>query len=518
MLGLVVAALVVAQPAPALGQPAVHFGADQYKKVNKRLPESMSGPAVRPLGDAVEMVGDHPPDDVYRQLGRSVGMLDMLVEDRAGKTFNDVCTATLIAKNIIITSNHCVDRRRDGGKVIEAVLRLGYLDGHTRPGRLFKVSVSPREKDVQLDAVLLDVTDDVPREYPPMPLFTKSASGGELVFLLHHPHGGPLRLSRAGCRMTKTPRHGSSLHYRCTTAGGTSGALVVSDRSTRIVGLHTDSQPNGERLKFATPIGLIDNKFDAFKGLKPKVSTPENMTRIAAGSLIIGCTRKEDPDCQPTDPAPKKIKRVKAFLIDKYEVSVADYRQCVAEQYCSDEDVDSQFWDGRRQRGSDLCNWKYPERRSHPMNCVSWHQAEDYCGWKNKRLPTNWEWEKAARGADGRIYAWGNRPHVGCLHAVIDDNVTHLPNRTVTDGCGRHSTWPVGSKPEGRTDAGVYNLMGNVREWTNDRFPDQKKKRSVRGGSWRYGPIDARGVHLEGHVPNERDATIGFRCVKDAAD
>ena len=519
MLGLVLSAIVWAQPgpqSPAPAQSAQRFGPDQYKKVNKRLPESMSGAPLPALGVAVEMVGDHEPNDRYRQLGRSVGMLDMLVEDRDGTTFNDVCTATLVAKNVILTSNHCIDR--SDSTVKEAVLRLGYLDAKIRTGRLFNVSIVPREKDVALDAVLLDVVDAVPSEFPPMPLFTKQVGNGQLVFLLHHPYGGPLRLSRAGCRMDKPALHGDRLHYRCTTAGGSSGALVLSDSSSQIVGLHTDGAPNGGRLKFATPIELVDRRFRGFAGRREQAQAPQGMVRIAEGSLVVGCDKASDPDCQPVDQKVKIIPNVKPFYIDEFEVSVADYRRCVADQYCSDAGVGSQFWKGRKQPGDDLCNWNHPNRRGHPMNCVSWQQASDYCSWKDKRLPSNWEWEKTARGSAGRIYPWGNRPHVGCLHAVIDDNVTKVPGGSLTDGCGRASTWPVGSKPDGRTKEGVYNLMGNVREWTQDRYPNQRKKRSVRGGSWRYGAVDARGVHLEGHIPNERDATIGFRCAKSTRD
>jgi hypothetical protein len=107
-----------------------------------------------------------------------------------------------------------------------------------------------------------------------------------------------------------------------------------------------------------------------------------------------------------------------------------------------------------------------PGREDHPINCISWAEASTYCGWAgtvaHKRLPTEAEWEKAARGDDARIYPWGDVPLPSCTHVSM--------NEGPGGGCGNFSSLPVGSKPLGDSPYGVHDMAGGVWEWTADWY------------------------------------------------
>ncbi len=182
-----------------------------------------------------------------------------------------------------------------------------------------------------------------------------------------------------------------------------------------------------------------------------------------------------------------------AFEIDRSEVTVAQYDDCVEEGDCS--------WPAGH--GLD-CNFGRADRLNHPVNCVDWNQAAAYCKWAGKRLPTEQEWEKAARGTDGRPYPWGGE-EPRCELAVIRDGGS---------GCSVHPTWPVCSMTAGNSPYGLCDTAGNVWEWT--ATCDSESKECVRrGGSG--SSISRTSLRTDNRAtdePDEQSPGVGFRCAK----
>ncbi|MEW6755286.1 MAG: SUMF1/EgtB/PvdO family nonheme iron enzyme [Candidatus Latescibacterota bacterium] len=207
------------------------------------------------------------------------------------------------------------------------------------------------------------------------------------------------------------------------------------------------------------------------------------------------------------DERPVHRVEVSTFWIDKYEVTAAQYEACVQAGACAPS--------GR----SAGCNGARSDRADHPANCVTYEQARDLCAWADKRLPTEAEWEKAARGLDGRRFPWGNE----------------YPSRDLLNyGNLVGSTTPVGRYPAGASFYGVHDLGGNVHEWTADYYaadyygqspaqdppgPATGTLRVVRGGSWKVGvPVEALTATVrQAFLPTTSDNTLGLRCARSEA-
>ena len=225
---------------------------------------------------------------------------------------------------------------------------------------------------------------------------------------------------------------------------------------------------------------------------------------ITAGAFLRGSRVSRDE-------RPPGSVYLDAFYVDRREVTVRQYRRCVSAGACTAAGI-----------GQD-CNWIVASRRDHPVNCVDWFQARGYCRWAGKRLPTEAEWEKAARGTDGRKFPWGNAPE-SCSRAVMNQG---------SPGCGALSTWRVGSKsPAGDSPHGVQDMGGNVWEWCQDWYdrqyylsapqrnppgPATGKRRVIRGGSWKnkYNP-SVRSADRGYAPPRYRKHNLGFRCARSA--
>jgi formylglycine-generating enzyme required for sulfatase activity len=203
---------------------------------------------------------------------------------------------------------------------------------------------------------------------------------------------------------------------------------------------------------------------------------------IPAGPFKRGSTRGAD------DERPVRTVTLPAFSIDRTEVTRAMYARCVAHRRCAAPPHDLQ-------QDPDL-----------PMTNVSWNEARAYCSFAGGRLPTEAEWEKAARGTDGREYPWG--ASADCARANWGNFEGEGP--CAAEGPG-HPV-PVGSYPQGASPYGVLDLAGNVWEWVQDRYDLDRDRRVVRGGSCCSYFVEPRAANRNAWDPQHRDGDLGFRC------
>lgn len=230
---------------------------------------------------------------------------------------------------------------------------------------------------------------------------------------------------------------------------------------------------------------------------------PGEMILIPAGEFTMGSNTRlpdEGPEHKVTLPA---------YYIDKYEVTNMQYKK---------------FIDATgRKSPSHFKNRTWPPGKvDHPVTFVSWDDADAYCKWAGRRLPTDEEWEKAARGDDARIFPWGNS---------FDLERANTPQRwAALKAFG--DTSPVGSFPSGVSAHGLYDMSGNVWEWTSSwyrAYPGNKtpsesygeRYKTLKGGSWwdcsfyQCG-ISAPAYNRSFFARKTRNDTFGFRCAKDA--
>ena len=226
------------------------------------------------------------------------------------------------------------------------------------------------------------------------------------------------------------------------------------------------------------------------------------MVYVPAGTFIMGNAEGE-PDERP----PHTVV-LDGFWIDQTEVSNAQYLRCVEAGDCSPPPESGSYT-----RDPYYGNSTYDD---YPVIFVSWYQAADYCAWAGGRLPTEAQWEYAARGSDGRTYPWGDSAP-DCSKA----------NYRGADGLCVADTSGVGAYPAGASWCGALDMAGNVWEWVADWYghypsehqvnptgPSSGEKRVLRGGSWRYGRISARCAYRGGRRPAGRGGLIGFRCAR----
>ena len=229
----------------------------------------------------------------------------------------------------------------------------------------------------------------------------------------------------------------------------------------------------------------------------------EEMVTIPAGPFIRGT------DAGGFDEQPPREIFLDEFRIDRYEVTNHQYGEFVAAT-------------GHRKAGppsryaKNISKMRGPNQ---PVVYVSWDDAHAYCGWKGKRLPTEAEWEKAMRGADGRLWPWGNIEQAkGANWARVSD--------------GYEATAPVGTFVTDASPYGVMDGAGNIMEWVEDWYvegyyqesadrnppsPDHGVYRVLRGGAYTTTGGDLRITSRSKMVPDFRDETIGFRCAASSA-
>ncbi|MFA5393143.1 MAG: SUMF1/EgtB/PvdO family nonheme iron enzyme [Candidatus Ratteibacteria bacterium] len=213
--------------------------------------------------------------------------------------------------------------------------------------------------------------------------------------------------------------------------------------------------------------------------------SPEGMVLVPAGDYIAGWNENGT-----------SVKlNVPAFFMDKYEISNRQYADFVrATEHKPPADP----------RGPKYNIWKngiYPnELANHPVVNVSYQDAKEFAEWVGKRLPTKEEWERASRGNEGFIYPWGNN---------------YIQTYANGNRQGKGTTTPVGSFPYDRSPFGIFDMVGNVREWTTTPYTsDSKRWKIVKGGSFEDGANELSSyAQFKGTMP---EPNLGFRCVKDA--
>ena len=231
---------------------------------------------------------------------------------------------------------------------------------------------------------------------------------------------------------------------------------------------------------------------------------PVEMITIPAGPFIRGSAPGEGR----LDEQPRRKIYLNAFAIDKYEVSNGHYIKFLEETLHKPPlNVFSERPFNQEEGIADL-----------PVVQVTWHDAVDYCFWAGKRLPTEAEWEKAARGNDGRLYPWGNEtpsPQKANYERDWEEKKTFVE---------------VTALPEGQSPFGLRNLAGNVREWVQDWYdseyyssaPDKNPMgpeagilKVLRGGSWKSFDTDLRATSRGKGGFALKTHGIGFRCARD---
>jgi formylglycine-generating enzyme required for sulfatase activity len=227
------------------------------------------------------------------------------------------------------------------------------------------------------------------------------------------------------------------------------------------------------------------------------------MRLVPAGEFAMGS------DSGGEDEKPVHEVYLDAFYMDKYEVTNSLYRACVEAGGCSAPPDISSY-------GHDNSYWN-SQADNYPVINVTWNQAKAYCEWRGARLPTEAEWEKAARGPDFHIYPWGD---------AIDCSFANYSN------CKGDIT-PVGSYEKGTNSYGIYDMAGNVWEWVADWYdanyyttlgdnalnpqgPTSGQYRVLRGGAWSYNINYVRSTSRNWVVPDTRNNFFGFRCAKHA--
>ena len=248
---------------------------------------------------------------------------------------------------------------------------------------------------------------------------------------------------------------------------------------------------------------------DGFKiRVRQVTQLPEDWISIKGGSFVMGNSSGDENE------KPVRQVNINSFKMLRTEVTVAGYRRCVQAGKCippNDRELASS------------CNWNYKNRKNYPINCVDWSQSKTYCEWIGGTLPSEAQWEYAARsGGKNKIFPWGDQVPT-CEYAIMSYG---------GDGCSKARTWPVCSKTKGNTEQGLCDISGNVWEWVADEYhsnydgapnndtpwisASSGNERVVRGGSLYIDrPHKLRTTHRFKLSPVNSLSNVGFRCAQD---
>lgn len=275
-------------------------------------------------------------------------------------------------------------------------------------------------------------------------------------------------------------------------------------------------------------------------GLALAVEDPDGMVRVPAGEFRMGAAAESGglPDEQP-----ERSVLLSAYYIDRFEVTNEAYLLFVSmtgHRMPENSNPAATLWKDRK---------PIPGIERHPVVNVSWTDADAYCRWAGKRLPTEAEWEKAARGTDGRRYPWGDQ-----WDFSLANSASYWANRTVefnsgadweafwvkgegariakeTGLNGEVLTMPIGSFAAAVSAYGLFDMAGNAAEWVQDWYdpnyyssapltnptgPQRGAIKSMRGGSWLKPAVSLRTSDRDWGTMDSRPSGTGFRCAQDA--
>jgi sulfatase modifying factor 1 len=229
------------------------------------------------------------------------------------------------------------------------------------------------------------------------------------------------------------------------------------------------------------------------------VLAQDGMLKLPAGKFVMGSSNPR----APANERPSRAVTLNEFWIDRTEVTVGAYHACVEAHACV-----------HPARASATCTYDAGDPDL-PVSCVHWNDAEAYCHFAGKRLPTEFEWEYAARGPMAVPFPWGGA--ASCTNAIT------LINDQSAKSCAPHPAH-VGSHPSGASLFGVQDMSGNVEEWTADWYaetlapgpaPRAGSAHVLRGGGWLSPPSLSRTTARDWGSAVEAGPNVGFRCARD---
>ena len=296
--------------------------------------------------------------------------------------------------------------------------------------------------------------------------------------------------------------HDSTKHDSSQTAAtqSTSGFVKTAASTQEILQLKQKHQPPAKKLPpnagMRYPMYYRDSRLG---------DSPSTMVLIPAGEFVMGSNSRLP------DEGPEHVVNLKSYFIDVTEVTNLQYKKFNNET--------------KRRSPTHFRNRTFPDGKAdHPVTYVSWQDANAYCEWAGKRLPTDQEWEKAARGTDGRIFPWGNE---------FDAEKANTPLRWQMIG-NFGDTTPVAAFEKGVSPYGVYDMSGNVWEWTSSWYQPYpgnivesesygERYKTLKGGSW----FDCSFYNCGISAPvfnraffsiRTKNDSFGFRCAKDGPE
>jgi eukaryotic-like serine/threonine-protein kinase len=311
------------------------------------------------------------------------------------------------------------------------------------------------------------------------------------------------------------------------------GAVAAIAAVTFFVGSHRDAPPAAAAPGASAPAGTAPVAPASAAASAAPASCPKGMIAIPGGSFFMG----SDEGLPLERPSHQVV--LAPYCVDEFEVTVEKYKACSDGGRCKRAGITNDWanlGDRDRKAFDPLCNARDPEGKAkHPINCVDWEMAEKFCKEDGKRLPTEAEWEFAARGPDGRKYPWGDDdPSASFLNACGRECMAWGAKNGVEEKAmydaddGFANTAPVGSFPKGASRYGVQDVVGNVWEWVADYYgpyskeeqkaptgPASGEERVIRGGAWNGSYSSwVRPTFRYKDAPTKRSYGIGFRCAK----